>query len=218
MRRFVIVGLGTFGSGAALSLHELGNEVCGIDVDAAKVESLSAQVARALIGDGANREVLEEAGASRADACIVSTGRDVTASVLTAITLRDCGVREIHVKVLSDLHARILQKVGVADTVFPEQESAHLLARRLSSLAILKYVELGPGLAAQEMAVPDSWVGKHLRELELPRRYRVSVVAIRDYLADRLNTIPDPDAPLKESDTLLVTGRDEDLKRVAEVR
>jgi len=133
------------------------------------------------------------------------------------VSLRDCGVRQIYVKVISDLHARILDKVGVADTVFPERESAHLLAKRLTSLMILNYVELGPDLAAQEMAVPRSWVGSCLRELELPRRYGVSVIAIRDYLTDRIETIPDPDAKLKESDTILVAGRGKDLERVAEV-
>lgn len=218
MKRFVVVGLGSFGSSAALALQEQGHEVCGIDVDAAKVESLATHVSRGLIGNGTDREVLEEAGASRADGCIVSTGRDVTASVLTAVSLRDCGVRQIHVKVLSDLHARILHKIGVAETVFPERESAQLLAKRLTSQAILKYVDLGPDLAAQEMAVPRSWVGKSLRELELPRSYGVSVIAIRDYLVDTLQTIPDPDAPLKESDTVLLTGRGKDLRRVAEVK
>lgn len=217
MKRFVVLGLGTFGSSAALALQAQGHEVSGVDVDAAKVESLAPRVAKVIIGDGTQREVLEEAGAPGADGCIVSTGRDIMASVLTVVSLRDCGVRQIYVKVISDLHARILDKVGVADTVFPERESAHLLAKRLTSLMILNYVELGPDLAAQEMAVPGSWVGSCLRELELPRRYGVSVIAIRDYLTDRVETIPDPDAKLKESDTILVTGRGKDLERVAEV-
>lgn len=218
MKRFVVIGLGSFGSSAALALQEQGHDVCGVDIDPAKVESLASHVTRGLIGNGTDRELLEEAGAPSADGCIVSTGRDVTASVLTAVSLRDCGVRQIHVKVLSDLHARVLHKVGVAETVFPERESAQLLAKRITSQSILKYVELGPDLAAQEMAVPRSWVGKSLRQLELPRSYGVSVIAIRDYLADVVRIIPEPDALLKESDSVLLTGRGEDLERVAEVK
>lgn len=32
-----------------------------------------------------------------------------------------------------------------------------------------------------------------------------------------MNPVPDPDAPLKDSDTLIVAGSDEDLQEVAEI-
>jgi trk system potassium uptake protein TrkA len=67
------------------------------------------------------------------------------------------------------------------------------------------------------MAVPDAWVGKSLRELQLPRKYRISVIAVHDVLTDAMVPVPDPDAPLKESDTLLIAGRDEHLARLARV-
>lgn len=218
MKRFVVVGLGNFGAGVAERLHEMGHEVSALDVDPAKVERLAPLIRATAAGDGTDPEVLDRIGAGQADGAIVSTGDDVTASVLTALALRDLGVGEIHVKVISDLHARILEKLGVAETVFPEREAAGLLAKRLESRAILNYVELGEGFSAQEMAVPERWVGRSLRELELPRRYNIAVVAVHDFLTGEIVPIPDPDAPLKESDTLLVAGADEHLERVAELK
>jgi trk system potassium uptake protein TrkA len=127
-------------------------------------------------------------------------------------------VQEIYVKVISNDHDRVLQKLGVTETIFPERESGQRLATRIESRSILNYVRLGPDFSIQEMAVPESWIGRSLRELALPRRYRVSVVAVHDVLQDRIIPVPDPDSPLKESDTLLLSGDDEDLARVAKVK
>lgn len=215
MKRFVVVGLGNFGAGVAERLHEMGHDVSALDVDRDKVERLAPTLRTTVAGDGTDPEVLERIGARDADAAVVSTGDDVTASVLTALALRDLGVQEIHVKVISDLHGRILEKLGVAATIFPEREAAQLLAKRVENRAILNYVELGEGFSAQEMAVPSAWVGRSLRELELPRRYEIGVIAVHDVLNDEIRPIPDPDAPLKDSDALLVAGADASLEKVA---
>jgi trk system potassium uptake protein TrkA len=215
MKRYVVIGLGNFGASVAERLHEMGHDVSALDVDRDKVERVAGTLRTAVAGDGTDPEVLDRIGAGEADAAIVSTGDDITASVLTALALRDLGVTEVHVKVISDLHARILEKLGVATTIFPEREAALLLAKRVESRAILNYVELGEGFSAQEMAVPTTWVGRSLRDLELPRRYNIAVIAVHDFLTGAITPIPDPDAPLKESDTLLVAGADEHLERVA---
>jgi hypothetical protein len=41
----------------------------------------------------------------------------------------------------------------------------------------------------------------------------LSVLAAHDILLDQMVAVPNPDAPLKDSDTLLVAGKDEDLAR-----
>ena len=217
MKRFLVVGLGNFGASLAAELKTLGHPVVALDVDADKVEAMAGVLADAVIGDGTDPEVLDKIDAGRADAAVVSTGDDVAASLLTAVALRDRGVAEIYVKVVSDLQARILGKLGVEQTVFPERESAGLLARRASNASIVDYFELAPGFSAQEMTVPDSWVGRSLRELALPHHHNVSVIAVRDYLSGDTDPVPDPDEPLKQSDTLLLAGKAEDLERVARV-
>ena len=42
--------------------------------------------------------------------------------------------------------------------------------------------------------------------------------ALHDVLRAEMIPVPNPDAPLKDSDTLLVAGRDEDLARCARVK
>lgn len=218
MKRFVVVGLGNFGSSVAEALHAQGHDVVAIDVDEDAVDRIAPHVSRAAVGDGRSATALERAGATEADAGIVSTGDDITASILSTLALRDQGVREIYVKVVSSDHARVMEKIGVTETIFPERESGVRLATRVSSRGILNYVHLGAGFSVQEMAVPESWIGKSLRELGLPRRYRISVLAVHDVLLDEMILVPEPDARLKESDTLVIAGADEDLAKAARVR
>lgn len=215
MKRFVVVGLGNFGSTAAEALSAQRHDVLAVDTSEAAIERVAAHVARAVVADGRSAKVLDRVGARGADAAIISTGDDITASILTTMALRDLEVREIYVKVISIDHARVMEKLGVTETVFPERDSAQRLATRITTTSILNFVRLGTGFGVQEMAVPESWVGESLRSLELPRRFGISVIAVHDVLTDDMTPTPDPDAPLKESDTLLVAGRDEDLARAA---
>jgi trk system potassium uptake protein TrkA len=218
MKRFVVVGLGNFGSSVAEALHAQGHDVVAMDVDEDAVDRIAPHVSRAAVGDGRSAAALERAGAKDADVGVVSTGDDITASILSTLALRDFGVREIYVKVISSDHARVMNKIGVTETIFPERESGLRLATRVSSRGILNYVHLGAGFGVQEMAVPESWIGKSLRELGLPRRYRISVLAVHDVLLDEMILVPEPDARLKESDTLVIAGSDKDLAKAAKVR
>ena len=218
MKRFVVIGLGNFGSSVAEALHAQGHEVIALDLNEVSVDRIAPHVTRAAVGDGKQLQTLERAGAKGADVGVVSTGDDITASILATMALRDLGVREVYVKVISHDHARVMEKMGVTETVFPERESGLGLATRVSDTRILNYVRLGTGFSVQEMAVPDGWIGRTLRELALPRHFRISVIAVHDVLRDEMIPVPAPDAKLKDSDTLLVAGANEDLARAAKVR
>jgi trk system potassium uptake protein TrkA len=218
MKRFVIVGLGNFGASVAETLYGLGHDVAALDRDPDRVDMMAKMVSRAAVGDGTDVHTLRRIGTEDADAAVISTGDHITASALTALVMRDLGLEEIYVKVVSHDHARLIEKIGVTETIFPEHDSGIRLGKRISSRSLLNYVQLGAGFSVQEMAVPTSWVGKSLRELALPRAHGISVVAVHDVLMDRIQPIPDPDGPLKESDTLFVAGTEENLSKAASLR
>ena len=218
MKRFVVIGLGNFGSSVAESLHAKGHDVIAVDPNEDAVDRISAHVSRAAVGDGRSLQVLERIGAKGADAGVVSTGDDITASILATLALHDLGVRDVYVKVISRDHARVMERLGVTESIFPERESALSLGARMSGTALLNYVQLGTGYSLQEMAVPEDWNGKTLRDLELRQRFGIMVVALHDVLTDQMNVAPDPDAVLKDSDTLFVAGADEDLAKTAQIR
>lgn len=215
MKRFVVIGLGNFGSSVAEALHARGHEVIAIDPREEVVDRIAPHVTRAAVGDGRSFATLDRIGVRDADGGIVSTGDDITASILATMSLKDLNVREIYVKVISRDHARVMARLGVTETVFPERDSALGLGARLSGEALLNYVRLGTGFSMQEMAVREDWIGRSLRDLQLRQRYGISVVAVHDVLSDKIIAAPDPDIVLHESLSLLVAGRDEDLARAA---
>lgn len=217
MKRYVVVGLGNFGSTCAEALHRQGHEVVVVDNNDTVVDRVAPLVSRAAVGDGRSIDVLERLGARKADAGIVSTGDDIAASILATMALKDLEVADLYVKVISRDHARVMERIGVTETIFPERESALALSTKISGKAILNYVRLGADFAIQEMAVPDSWNRKTLRDLRLRLEYGITVVAVHDVLLDQI-AAPDPDAVLKDSDALLVAGTDEALARVAQAK
>ena len=216
MKRFIIVGLGNFGSAVAETLHAMGHEVVALDRDPGRVDEISRRVTRAAVGDGSELKTLERAGGIDADAAVISTGDDITASAMTALACRDLDLPEVYVKVVSRDHARLIEKIGVTETIFPERESGTRLGKRISSRLLLNYVDLGAEFGLQEMAVPSHWVGRSLRELQLRRRHSITVVAVHDMLTDTMYPVPDPDGPLKESDTLILAGTEGSLAAVAQ--
>lgn len=218
MKRFIVVGLGNFGTSVVQTLNEIGHDVAALDQDPERVDAMSRLATKVAVGDGTDIRTLRRIGAEDADAAVISTGDDITASAMTALLLRDLGVVELYVKVISADHARLIEKIGVTETIFPERESGVRLGKRISSRLLLNYVPLGSDFSLQEMAVPESWVGRSLRDLQLPRRHGISVVAVHDMLVDRIQPVPDPDAALKDSDTLIVAGTDESLAKAAKIR
>jgi trk system potassium uptake protein len=215
MKRFVIVGLGNFGFTVAKSLSENHHDVIAVDFEGDVVDRIAPFVAQAAVGDGTDVETLQRIGASDADAAVVSTGDNISASILATMALHDLKVRDIYVKVISNDHARVMKRLGVTDIIFPERDSAIGLATRISGSALLNYVRLGRGFSIQEMGVPQSWVGRSIRDLQLRQNYDITIVALHDMLTDKITPTPNPDVVLTDSDTLLVAGDDAALQRAA---
>jgi trk system potassium uptake protein TrkA len=141
-------------------------------------------------------------------------GTDLAASVLAVLALQELGVAEIYAKAISSDHATILDRLGVAEVIRPERESAFRLARRLS-MRLLNYMPIAAGYSIQEMPTPDAFIGKTLLELRLPQRFSVAIVSIHDVLRDEIHVVPPADYILKDSDTLTVIGSDDALSRLA---
>lgn len=211
MKRFVVVGLGRFGSRIAKALYDEGFEVVAIDLDEARVDRFASEVTRAVAADGTEPDVLAEVGADEADAAILSTGEDLAATILATQALQELGVEQIYVKVSGERAARAMRRFGVTETIFPEREAAERLARRLESATVLDYVQIGEEYSVQEMAVPSDWVGKTLAELDLAVEKGLQVIALRQPHSRDWRVVPDPHEPIQEDDLAIVAGSDETI-------
>lgn len=215
MKRFVCVGLGNFGLTVAKALAEKGHDVIAVDTNGEIIDRLAPHVSQAVVGDATDFETLQRIGAGEADAAIVSTGDDISSSILATMALHDLKIKDIFVKVVSADHARVMRRIGVTDVVFPERDTALSLATRISGSVLLNFVRLGTDFSIQEMGVPAVWYGKSIRGLDLRKQFNITIIAVHDMLTDKIMANPDPDRLLTDSDTLIVAGNDAALGRAA---
>lgn len=210
--RVVVIGLGAFGFWFSKTLCELGHEVIAIDNDESLVDRYADHVTRAVVADATDPVLIERVAGGQIDAAVVATGEDLSTAILAIMALRDLGVREIYAKAGSVNAARALERLDVTEAVFPERDAGSRLAHSIVSRAVLDYTPIAEGFSMQEIALPESWLGRSLVELGPREKLKVQIVAVRDALTGMLTLPPDPLAKLKLSDSLLVAGRDKDLE------
>lgn len=216
-RRFVIIGLGHFGFNVASVLFEEGQEVVAIDQNEELIQDIKDLVSRAYVADVTDKATLEALKVEKADVAVVSLGQKVDASVLVTMYLHEMGIPEIIVKALSDDHATVLERVGATTVVHVEKEMAIRTAKALVTANVLEHIPLTPGYSIVEVAAPNPFIGKTLKELKLISRYRIQVIAIKEFIPERMVMIPPMDTVIKDSDLLILMGRDEDIKAIKEL-
>jgi len=216
-KRFVVVGLGSFGTALATRLHKNDCRVTGLDQRKERVEALKNELYEAVIGDATEREVLEHLNLRDAHAVFISLGENIARSLLATLHCKELGARRIIVKGVTKEHGKLLKHLGVERVVFPEIEVATELADRMTWPNILDFLPIDPDYSIVEIAVPESWSGQTLAEANLRRRYNVWVVGLKDVLSGKLEIFPDADFRLNSSQLLLVVGRQTDLNRLREL-
>lgn len=212
MRRVVVVGLGIFGFNITKDLFENGFEVIAIDKNKEVINRIRDFSTKAVLADATDKELLEMIGIQPEDVVIVSFGEDLAASTLLTLHLKEMNVKSIIVKAPNEDHKRILEKVGATEVIIPEKEMADKLAKSLISPNVLDYIPLTREYTICEIAPPASFIGKAIGEIQLRRRYNIGVIATRDVLTDSIQMIPSADFVIKDSDILVVIGKEKDIQ------
>ena len=212
-KKFCVIGLGNFGFHVVETLDEEGHEVIAIDTDKDKVQSVKDICSYALLGDAANKAFLTSQGVQDMDAVVVSTGDRSHLSTLITLYLKELKVPRIFVKAINEDHGRILEKVGATDVIYPEKDMAKRIAHTMSSPNVLEFIPLAEEYSLSETEPPKHFIGKTLVELDLRRKYEVTVIAIKDVLTDQFIPAPPPTYVIKDSDVLILIGRTEAVEK-----
>ncbi|HOW27280.1 MAG TPA: TrkA family potassium uptake protein [Elusimicrobiota bacterium] len=221
-KQFAVIGLGTFGSSVAQSLEKLGSQVLGIDRDEERVQDMAPVITQAIVADATEDKALRSLGLKEMDGIIISIGEHMESSILITLLLKELGAKNIMVKGLSELHGRVLAKVGADRVLFPEQDMALKLVESLVSPNILEEIQLSPDYNIMEIVSPKDFTGKTMKSLELRAKYGVNVIAIKKkvpFLTDggdtdfkeEINIAPAADDEVNDGDILVIIGKNADL-------
>ena len=204
----------------------MGYEVLGVDQGRKAVaQALNGHiVSHALELDSTDPEALEEAGLLEFDTVIVAIGNYIEASVITTLNLKDAGGESVIAKASSEIHGKLLNKVGADLVIFPEYEMGCEVARSLTQPNVLERLELDPHSSVVEMMVPKAFHGKTLMELNLRAEYGINVLAVGTCSEDigeanplgvsEFDVNPDPEQQLQPDMVIVVIGKNESIRKI----
>lgn len=222
-KQFAVIGLGRFGSEVARTLAKNNFNVIAVDKDEIRVKRLADNVDLSLQLDATDQKAIREAGIQNVDVVIVSIGENIEASILVVMILKEMGVRHIVAKAVSELHGRILSQLGISMVVHPERDMAQKVAYSLIRHEILELIELSPEYSIVEFPVPEFLWDKTILNTELRAKYGITVIAIKgapDTATGKepLKINPYPSDILKQGDTLVVLGSNEDIEKFSSLK
>lgn len=203
MRRFAVVGLGSFGKNVVQSLHDQGAEVIAIDIDEDAVQACADISHHAVVADATDKSALEELAINEVDVAVVSLGERMDRITLCSLHLKELGVPYVATKGISDYHEKILKAIGVNEVIQPEKEAALRLGTRLSLSRVSDVLPLLSQHMIVTMRATDKIVGREIGNLESSR---IQVVAIQHANQANPTLVPNAKELIREGDSLIILG------------
>jgi len=218
MKRIGIIGAGRFGMSLAESLANAGTEVLLIDRNRPAMQNAS-EYATALQGDATQPHVLEEAGFGECDVIVVAIGSNMEASIMATANSKELGVPTVVSKATSELHGKILRRIGADSVIYPDRDSAHRLALSIANHDVVDLLEVSEGYSIAEIDVPESIRGKTLAEADLRNKSGITVLCIRradpDPRKPRKIVVPQANDAIQGDDRLIIFGETRKIDSLA---
>lgn len=211
MKSILLIGLGKFGKRIAWQLNQLGHQVMGVDRNEERVSDAMEIVTNAQIGDSTNEAFLRSLGIDNYDVCIVTIGGDFQSSLETTCSLKELGAKYVVSRAEQDGQAKFLLRNGADEVLYPEKQVAKWAAIRYSSFHILDYIELDDAHSLFEVSVPKEWDNLSIGQLDVRRKYNISIMAIKQN--GKLTLSITSDTVLMKDQTLLVLGEYKALQK-----
>ncbi len=212
MNQFVVIGLGRFGKSVATTLTELGKEVLVIDTNKDAVNQMEGMVSGAVVADATGTDVLHSLGVQNFDCAIVCIGKDLQASILTTLICKDLGVNYVVAKAKNEQIKKVLERIGADMVVFPEVYMGKKVANMLINPSMNEILNLTDNFKIVEVPVPDSWQNKTIIELDVRKKYKVSIIFVR-----RENSVVtiEPETTFLKGDVLIAAGESNKLEVIS---
>ena len=197
----VIVGGGEVGYYLAKDLLARGHEVTIIERNERKCHRIQDDLGSIVLEGECSTDLMEQAGASRADVFIAVTGEDETNLVLSQIAKRFFHIPRAIARVVNPKNRKVFHQLGIDLTVSATEIITSLIEQEMATQEILPLLALGRGrLEIVEIHLPiDSpALKKTVQQLSLPE----DSILISIIRGDQI-IVPRGDTTFRASDTVL---------------
>lgn len=205
MKQFLVIGLGRFGTSIAETLYAAGESVLAIDSDGGLVQEAinNNTLDNVVEADATDEKTLRDLGVNNFDVAFVCIGSNIQASILITLTLKELGVKRVIAKAVSSPHGKVLAKIGADEIVYPENFMGIRVAHAEMTPTIIEHLKFSDEFLIVEVQAPSSFNNKSLIDIELRKKYKANVIAIRK--ANGVEDVsPSAYSIIEEGDTLVV--------------
>lgn len=172
MSNVLIVGGGRIGGYLGALLRDSGHDVRLIEADALRAERLRAELPAVVLGSGTDPDVLESAGARRADSVVAVTERDETNLVVTSLAKFEFRVPRTIARVNNPANAWMYTaEMGVDVALNQADIIGHLVAEEMSLGEMTTLLKLRRGsfaLVEEQVHPASAAAGRTIADLPLP--------------------------------------------------
>ncbi len=222
--KYIIIGLGSFGSPLAQKLTNQGNEVIGIDSNLNKVEFLKDKISHTICMDATDQFTVTGLPLKDTDVVIVAIGENEGANIMVTALFKNLQVKRLISRAISPLHEQVLNAIGVDEIVHPEEETAERWAKKLCFTGVVESFELNKDYSIVETKLPSKYINKTIQEINIREKYKLLVLTTIKNAETRgrfgnINKISNvqgvamQDTVLEENDLLVLYGANKDIKQ-----
>lgn len=227
--KYIIVGLGNFGSSLAMKLTASGNEVIGIDSRMEKVDQYKEKISHTICMNAMDEFTVTGLPLKDTDVVIVAIGEDQGANIMATALFKNQQVKRLISRAINPLHERVLHALGVDEIVHPEEETAERMAKKLCIKNVVDSFELSEEFSIIEANVPEEYVGKSIKEIGFRQKFNLLVLTtikkeeVKSVLGksetmERVHGIATPEMVLKANEILVLFGSNQDLEKFLKKR
>lgn len=222
--RYLIIGLGIYGSNLAIDLSNMGHEVIGADKNPSLVESIKDYISTAYIIDSTDEVSLSVLPLKNVDLVIVAIGENFGASIRTVAILKKIGVKHIYARAIDKLHESILEGFSIDRIITPEQRAASDLVNEMSLGNDTESLRLDDNHYIIKFRVPEFYVGMRYSSMDLYKDFSLQLITAmrkeesRNLLGiehKRFAVLPDLDSPdlrIESGDMITCMGTPDDFR------
>jgi len=226
-KRYVVIGVGKYGSAIARNLASKGAEVVAMDVSAEKIENIKEEVSLAVAVDTTDKKALMAQGITDFDAAVVAIGENFEAVVLTTLNLIDLKIKRVIARASGANQNRILETMGVNEILSPEAEVAASISERLINPSITAFLQLPDNYEIAEIRTPPQVANRTLSDINLVDKYSLTLITLKrefevqrdgeTHTEEHILGVPKPETVIYDTDTLVVFGTLKNVKRFIEI-
>lgn len=176
--RYLIIGLGIYGSNLAIDLTHMGHEVIAADSSSTQVEAIKDYISAAYIIDSTDESAINALPLKNVDLVIVAIGENFGASIKTVALLKKAGVKRIYARAIDELHESILAGLEVERILTPEQRAAKDLVYEMELGTHVDSLSVDKDHYVLNFAAPKYFIGLKYHELNSDRLFGLRLIAV----------------------------------------